>query len=346
MLALISGLFITCLSVTGALLVYAKDIQILSQPDKWQVSSQDEVLPLSRLMSAVETETGQPFAMLMPETDPQLAWQGKLANDEYVSVNPYTGDVVYRYDYYTTIYGFTMALHRWLLYEDGEKGKPLRNWVSISALVLIFELLLGFYLWVKPKNRLKRLVIKRRAKLRILMYQLHTVLGVYLLVPLLLIAFTGMAFNWKKPTQQVVETITFSEVETRPVPARLTASESLLPAAIDIAYDRATTIFPDARLFRIYFPLKAGEHIGFRMQNPGESHAYSWVWAHPVTGQETGRYDASSANVATQVWNFKYKFHTGDFAGPLVQFLWFFVALLPAFFTGSGIWFWYKRHYK
>lgn len=81
MLALISGLFITCLSVTGALLVYAKDIQILSQPDKWQVSSQDEVLPLSRLMSAVETETGQPFAMLMPETDPQLAWQGKLAND-------------------------------------------------------------------------------------------------------------------------------------------------------------------------------------------------------------------------------------------------------------------------
>ncbi|XQF91383.1 hypothetical protein ACOBV8_20725 (plasmid) [Pseudoalteromonas espejiana] len=35
------------------------------------------------------------------------------------------------------------------------------------------------------------------------MYQLHTVAGVYVLIPLILIAFTGMAFNWKNATQLV-----------------------------------------------------------------------------------------------------------------------------------------------
>ena len=154
----------------------------------------------------------------MPESDPELAWQGKLNNGEYVSVNPNSAEILHRYDYYSTFYGFTMAIHRWLLYQDGDNERPLRNWVSVSALVLLLEVIVGFYLWVKPKNRIKRLAIKRRAKFRILMYQLHTVLGVYLAIPLILIAFSGMAFNWKSATQQVVETVTFSKVEKRPVP--------------------------------------------------------------------------------------------------------------------------------
>ena len=126
--------------------------------------------------------------------------------------------VLYEYDYYTTIYGFTMALHRWLLYEDGDKNRPLRNWVSVCALILIIEILLGFYIWVKPKNRMKRLAIKRKAKFRVLMYQLHTVLGVYFLIPLILIAYTGMAFNWKTQTKAVLDFVMQGTVEDRPKP--------------------------------------------------------------------------------------------------------------------------------
>ena len=345
-LALACGLFIICLSITGALLIYAKDIQTLVQPEKWTIKPQGSPLPLSSIVNSLENQTGQKVELLMPESDPELAWQGKLNNGEYVSVNPNSAEILHRYDYYSTFYGFTMAIHRWLLYQDGDNERPLRNWVSVSALVLLLEVIVGFYLWVKPKNRIKRLAIKRRAKFRILMYQLHTVLGVYLAIPLILIAFSGMAFNWKGATQQVVEAVTFSEVETRPVPAPLTYDTNITPVAIDDAYQNAMEVFPNASLFRIYFPKKPSEHLGFRMQNPGESHAYSWVWANPLNGKVTGYYDASKANVATQVWNFKYKFHIGDFAGPLLEFIWLFIALLPAFFTITGFYFWYKRHYK
>lgn len=345
-LALACGLFIICLSITGALLIYAKDIQTLVQPEKWTIKPQGSPLPLSSIVNSLESQTGKKIELLMPESDPELAWQAKLNNGEYISVNPNSAEILHRYDYYSSFYGLTMAIHRWLLYQDGDNERPLRNWVSVSALVLLLEVIVGFYLWVKPKNRIKRLAIKRRAKFRILMYQLHTVLGVYLAIPLILIAFSGMAFNWKGATQQVVEAVTFSKVETRPVPVPLTYDTNITPVAIDDAYQNAMEVFPNASLFRIYFPKKPSEHLGFRMQNPGESHAYSWVWANPLNGKVTGYYDASKANVATQVWNFKYKFHIGDFAGPLLEFIWLFIALLPAFFTITGFYFWYKRHYK
>lgn len=344
--ALVFGLFICCLSITGALLIYAKDIQTAVQPEKWTVDKRGDKLPFSEIVTTLEAQTGERVELLMPESKAHLAWQVKLGNGEYVSINPYSAEVLHRYDYYSTFYGFTMAIHRWLLYQNSDGDKPFRHWVSICALVLLLEVIVGFYLWVKPRNRLKRLVIKRRAKFRILMYQLHTVLGVYLAIPLILIAFSGMAFNWKNVTQQVVETLTFSKVEARPVPAALASNIELNALAIDESYRNVLSIFPNASLFRIYFPKKAGEHIGFRVQNPGESHAYSWVWTNPSTAQVTGYYDASKANVATQVWNFKYKFHIGSFGGPVLELIWIFIALLPLFFTISGVYFWLKRHFK
>jgi uncharacterized iron-regulated membrane protein len=212
-LALISGLFLLIISVTGALLIYAKDLQHLMQADKWLVTEHAKHRNYNELIAHVQQQTGQPVHFFMPETNPTLAWQFKLVDNSYVSVNPYTNDILYRYQSTDTLYGFTLALHRWLLWQDNDGNKPLQNWVSVCALMLIINLLIGFYLWVKPNKRLKRLAIKPSAKLRVLLYQLHTVLGVYLFIPLILIAFTGMAFNWKIATQTVLEFVTVSHIE-------------------------------------------------------------------------------------------------------------------------------------
>ncbi len=343
-MAIVVGAFIICLSLTGALLIYAKDIQYLTQPQLWRVEPQSKPLGVEQIVTSVESTTAEKVSLFMPEQQPDLAWQLKLSSGDYVSVNPYSGKILHRYEYYSTLYGYTMALHRWLLFEDADNKKPLRDWVSICALVLIIELVLGFYLWVKPKNRLKRLVIKPKAKLRILLYQLHTVLGVYLLLPILLIAFSGMAFNWKPQTKAVVEWLSFDEVEARPKPPTIAVNFHGLPYDLNSATTRAKTTFPDSQLFRIYMPDKASDSIAFRVQNPGESHAYSWVWVNPYNSEVVAQYDASKAGVATQVWNFKYKFHIGDFAGPIVQFVWLILALAPTFFTVSGLYFWLQRH--
>ncbi|MGB2709438.1 MAG: PepSY-associated TM helix domain-containing protein, partial [Pseudoalteromonas nigrifaciens] len=41
--------------------------------------------------------------------------------------------------------------------------------------------------------------------------------------------------------------------------------------------------------------------------------------------------------------NFKYAFHIGNFAGPVVQFLWLLITLSLSFFIVTGVYFWLKR---
>ncbi|MGO2563231.1 MAG: PepSY-associated TM helix domain-containing protein, partial [Pseudoalteromonas nigrifaciens] len=202
--------------------------------------------------------------------------------------------------------------------------------------------LIGFYLWVKPKNRIKRLAIKPKAKLRVLLYQLHTVLGVYFFVPLILIAFTGMAFNWKTQTQSVLELVTQNKVTNRPAPPKITALKNT-ELQYNLAINNAQAIFPKGELYRVYLPKKADDAIALRIQNPGESHAYSWVWVNPYTAKVVNSFDANSTNFTTQAWNFKYAFHIGNFAGPVVQFLWLLITLSLSFFIVTGVYFWLKR---
>jgi len=324
-------------------MIYAKDIQHLMEPTKWQVKPQKNLMPYNALIQSVEAQTKQKITFFMPELASDTAWQFRLANKHYASVNPYSGDVINVYESTDTIYGFAQGLHRWLLFENSKGEKTFRNWMSVCALLLLINVLLGFYLWVKPKNRIKRLAIKPKAKFRVLMYQLHTVLGVYFFIPLMLIAFTGMAFNWKTQTQSVLEFVTMNKVEQRPKAPKITASAHTT-LNYNQAIKNAVDVFPNGEVYRIYLPKKDDETLALRMKNPGESHAYSWVWTNPFTGKVLNSFDASKTNFTTQAWNFKYKFHIGAFAGPIVQFLWLLIALALAFFIISGFYFWAKRH--
>ena len=344
-LALISGLFLLIVSLTGAVMIYAKDIQHLIEPEKWQVIPQATSMHYDELIQNVQTQTKQKVTFFMPEQNAKIAWQFRLADKNYASVNPYSGTVLNTYDSTDTIYGFAQGLHRWLLFENSKGEKTFRNWMSVCALLLLVNVLLGFYLWVKPKNRVKRLAIKPKAKFRVLMYQLHTVLGVYFFIPLVLIAFTGMTFNWKTQTQSVLEFVTFNKVEQRPKAPKIeTQGFQSLSYEYNLAIQNAKAVFPDGELFRVYLPKKPDEPIALRIKNPDESHAYSWVWVNPFTAKVLNSFDASKTNFTTQAWNFKYKFHIGDFAGPVVQFLWLLIALSLAFFIVSGVYFWLKRH--
>jgi uncharacterized iron-regulated membrane protein len=337
-----SGLFLIVLSLSGALLIYATDIQHFTQPEKWLVTPQLQPLSYAELIARVEQHSGQNVAMLMPEHNKKLAWQSQLANGRYVSVDPYSGKLLYQYDYYRTLYGFTMALHRWLLWQDDNGAKPFKNVLSTASLLLMCNLLIGLYLWLKPKQPLKRLMIKPKAKLRQLLYQLHTLLGVSFCIPLLLIAFSGMAFNWQQPSQAIIEFITSNQVSSRPKPPSIKVPEQA-QLNYQLAIDNALAAFSQGQLYRIYLPQQATAALAVRIKNPGEQHAFSWVWTNPYTGAVLAKYDASQANISTRIWNFRYNFHIGNFAGSLVQLLWLLLAVSLTFFVATGGYFWLKR---
>ena len=345
-LAFASGLFLINLSISGALLVYGKEIQSFINPQYWSLSkSEFETAPrrltLAELIAKIEQQTDEKIQFIQQEDDRLLPWQVRLVNTNYLSVNPYTGEVLLSYQYTDTFYGFIMSWHRWLIYTDERGEKPMQFWVAIASLILIIEILVGTILWLRPKHRIKRLKVRWKAKNKIWITQLHGTLGVFFGLPLLLIAFSGIGFFWQDATKQVVQWFSFSEVEQHNFkPPVLTANITL---QLDKAYETASAALPAGQVFRVYPPQNSERPLALRIKMPSETHAYSWSWANPYTGQLLHAYDASKASIATKVWHFKYKFHIGEFIGWPVRVLWLFICLLPCFFIFSGLYLWLKR---
>lgn len=370
-LALLSALFLLVLCGSGALLVYAKPLQTAWQPQYWQVPEQIQtqvaLLSYGDLIHAAQSQTGQQVKLLSVEQDPTLAWQAQLVDGSYVSLNPYNGTVLYHYQSEETLYGFTMSLHRWLLWQDNGE-RPLQNLVSTVATMLLMSLLSGLYLWAKPKQRLKRLQIRWRAKPQIRWQQLHSVLGVWFCVPLCLLAFSGIAFHWTTPTKWLVETLSGEKIVVRPAAPLLpymatsgTATEAnaiptatsnaeqstkLKPVQLQTAISQGLAALPGAELFRIQLPQQATDPLLLRLKVAGEFYPNSYVWVDPQNAKVVQSHDASQLGLSTQIWNFRYPFHIGNFAGPIVQAFWILLALLPVFFSGSGLYLYLQRRSK
>ncbi|GLX79939.1 membrane protein [Thalassotalea insulae] len=340
LLAVLLAFFLINLSISGALLVFGKEIQNYAQPNNWQICEGSALLPLSRLVTLIESNSGKTVKQIQLPLQKNQAWQFKLDNGQYISVDPFNGNILHRYNEQDSFYGFIMAWHRWLLLRDNTGGKPLKVLVSIASLLFIIEMLLGLFLWLKPKKRLKRLKIKIKAKPRVRYYQLHTVVGVFTLLPLLLIALTGMAFHWQSQTKTMLEAIVAESVEQYKHPV-ITAGLNKT-YQLDLAFNRGIQHMKPGQLYRIYLPYN-NQPLKLRVKMPDETFAFSWLWIDPYTAEVIKSYDASKANLATRIWNFKYSFHTGDFFGIGLKFIWLLLALLPGIFAITGLWLFAKR---
>lgn len=88
-----------------------------------------------------------------------------------------------------------MKLHRWLMDDTRTVGKVI---VGISTIFLIVILISGLVAYWPRKWKKKYLIIKKGPNLRATIYRLHTILGVYAGVILLVCALTGLmwSFQW------------------------------------------------------------------------------------------------------------------------------------------------------
>lgn len=345
-LALLSGLFLVSLSISGGLLLYAKDIQAWINPQYWLVEDKPNplkkaYLPLSELVERIENKTQQKVLIIEEASQINHSWQARLVNKKYLNINPYTGEILLEHRFYDTFYGFVMSWHRWLLYTDEQGKTPMKVWMSIASLILIIEIVFGVYLWLKPKHRLKRLKVRWRAKNRVLLHQLHGTLGVLFALPLILIAFTGMTFQWQAQTKAIVQWLTLGQVEQLTFKGKV--SDSKNNYQLDKAYMNAKSALADGSVYRIYLPKTDQQPLALRMKMPQESHGYSWSWANPYSGEVLSTFNAGKASWTTQVWNFRYKFHIGEFIGWPVKVLWLLISASPVFFVFTGIYLWLKR---
>lgn len=196
------GVIIAVICLTGCILVFDDEILEAFHHDRYFVENNTQKSPmaLSELIPKVDAQLDtNTVASVRISNDPQRAYVMSLKKGFRVSayVDQYTGEVKEVVPLRDTFMFKVMSLHRWLM--DGS-----RTWgkytVGISTLIFVVILISGVVIWF-PKNRKKmgsRLKVKWSAGKKRLYYDLHSVLGVYACLILLVCALTGLmwSFEW------------------------------------------------------------------------------------------------------------------------------------------------------
>ena len=96
-LAILMVFFLINLSISGALLVFGKEIQNSIQSDYWQVKPQANFLPLSQLVSIAEASTGHTVKRIQLAPEKDKAWQFQFNSGQQLSINAFNGYILHRY---------------------------------------------------------------------------------------------------------------------------------------------------------------------------------------------------------------------------------------------------------
>ena len=196
-----TGIIITLVCFSGAMLVFEKEITEAIKPELYFVKeAKGEPIPMQQLMEKVE-ETLPDSVSISGVTvfaDSTRTYQVSLTKPRRASiyVNQYTGEVTGRSErlpFFNTMF----HLHRWLLGSSSGVGKLL---TGICTLVLVFILITGILMWLTNRNKpLKAsLAIHVTKGWGRFWHDLHVAGGIYTTIFLLAMALTGLtwSFSW------------------------------------------------------------------------------------------------------------------------------------------------------
>lgn len=210
--------FIVCL--TGAILVFQTPIE--DYIDSNSVYIQQEASHTNADINAVLKAYSQQYDIkpsrvnIPKEVNKAIRIYGRdrtTGTSVRAYYNPYTAEFTgERSEFIDQFFGTSLRLHRWLLVRG-----PGQVIVSVSTLLFLFISLSGIILWMPKKLKywLKALSIDFKGSLKKINSQLHSVLSMYALVFLFLMAFSGVyiAENWFKDAVTIALGGTVDKVE-------------------------------------------------------------------------------------------------------------------------------------
>jgi uncharacterized iron-regulated membrane protein len=190
----------------------------------------------------------------------------------------------------------------------GEAGEWF---IAISGLVLLTSLVTGLTISWPRVGRWKRdLLPSLHGQPLQLLRSWHKALGLWLVVPAILVVITGVELIFQKG---IARSLGVGPIE--PAPHTAARAINISPGqAIDIAL----ATFPDASFSGLVMPNSEKFYYTARMLEPGEwrrAIGKSVVLISPVDGQVIARQRATEASMTTRLLDSSYPLHTGEALG-------------------------------
>ncbi|MDN3689615.1 PepSY-associated TM helix domain-containing protein [Cyclobacterium jeungdonense] len=355
-LGLSSGLVVFIVAVTGCLYAFQSEIQDLLQPYRFVTPQETAVLPPSKIWEAAdEALPGKHLHAVLYPTAERAAMAIYYSFEEhyyyFVYVNPYTGMVQKVKDEYADFFRIILDGH-FYLWLPPEIGQPV---VASFTLVFLVMVLSGLVLWwPKKKVNLKQaLKIRWNARWRRKNYDLHRVLGFYVMVFALIFALTGLVWGFSWFRDAVFYTTTggkpFIEYYT-PHSDSTQVSDANTPA-IDRVWAKMNSLYPDADWIEVH-PAES-EHGAIAANANPDADTY-WKMDYRYFDQYSleeipvdhvwGRFP--EAGFGEKLNRMNYDIHVGAIAGLPGKFLAFCLSALIASLPITGFMIWWGRRKK
>lgn len=370
-LSLAAGLVILVACLTGAILVFEKELQMALNKKRYYVETGSTKLSPDELVQKVKTDfpdvkvngiklyedatrSAEVSVVVPPKKDkkeevPKAKEERKGPPQRQpgltVFVNPYNGEILEKYNYRETGFYTVFALHRWLLGGEGSVGKYI---VGVSTFIFLFILITGIILWwPKTRNILRqRLRIKWSGGWKRINHDLHMVFGFYSAIFLFIIAFTGLAWSFEWFNNSIY-TVTSSPLKPTPPPTSIYVA-GVKRISIDNALNGAKAVYPDAEFYNINFPKDSAEAFAVNAlaKNAVHENATDAIYVDQYSGKLLGQLPYANRSLGARVRSTFKPVHTGSIWGWPTKIIAFVVCLFGVSFPITGTLMWINRTSK
>ena len=199
-LGISAGLILSIMGVTGAIYSYEQPIQKWLNPESYtvQVEQKNKLTPAQIFQHFQHTDPAIKINSITINPDPTASSSINIVKEGArkgynMMINPYSAATLPEIKG-REFFQFIQQLHRNLTV--GEVGKQI---TGASALMLIYFVLSGLYLrWPKKHSVKQWLFVKPKLKGRNFLWDLHAIVGTWVIIFYLLLAFTGLywSYDW------------------------------------------------------------------------------------------------------------------------------------------------------
>jgi uncharacterized iron-regulated membrane protein len=246
--------------LSGAVFLFYPECQELAEPDKFRVNVPKEgtFLPVDTLIERLESERNVHVVDLTIPQQSNRTWLFRCVAmnqnaryTEWLYVNPYTGGMTGTGRSPVDAFFFSIRnLHRFL-WLPPHIGRPLVGWATVVFIVVVVS---GFVLWLprtwKSFSRQQAwtagLKIRFRKGTGRLIYDLHNTIGFYTLVPMLILALTGLCWSftgYRNTVSNILGEHVF--VQFQPLANVKAKERSTKPLSVGEIIDRQNQLMPE-----------------------------------------------------------------------------------------------------
>ena len=342
------SLWLLLVTITGTLLLYKNDLLTLQYPQLAEFEHGAQRATQQQAIDIMQSDAMSDDARYVFVPTDLHPWIEAIEESGARGYYSTDGELLVHREKYGDWISWFVEFHHHLLLND--LGNELQGIFGLLALLVFITGLIKWWPKGKWQKRDLGVTFSRPGKKRWgqTLWQSHRTLGVVLLVPMLILTFTGTAMIYSQAFRTAL-IATFPQHDREPVDySAMIEQQNMgaqqLPADWHTRLEQVAMILPDVRPVMVYL-----NSDKLRMKQPEEWHpnGRTYVSFHPNTSQISEVTNYRDQNLGTKISHTFYALHIAEVGG----ISYFSIAVVSSialiWICISGVWFWlWCRHKK